>query len=297
MKIIFSKKGFDTQNGKWPSPILPDGSMYSIPIPASEGNFRYGQLEYKLNGLTRIMNDVTGNSIKSGKKVYIDFDYAHTHFTAHNDPFWIEEQYLKGYVLGPLWSAQGHLRNYKVGRGDLFLFYGIFQEVEEVDGKWRYQPESRMRYVFFGWLQIGEIVDLHDMQRRSDLLQQVPGIKSHPHVYKDYKINNMLYIPMQGDLMIGGKSTGKDCSGRFSYHNKRCLSSPFNNNTLNPWLLPRCFSSKEAFSKKTVIQQVNDQSIEITFLAKFNQEVVFDIDKLNDMGKAQTYEFLYNLMD
>lgn len=33
MKLILSRKGFDTHNGGGPSPILPDGRMLSLPIP------------------------------------------------------------------------------------------------------------------------------------------------------------------------------------------------------------------------------------------------------------------------
>ena len=33
MKIILSRKGFDSENGGYASPILPDGSLVSLPIP------------------------------------------------------------------------------------------------------------------------------------------------------------------------------------------------------------------------------------------------------------------------
>ena len=35
MKLIFSRKGFDSSAGGIPSPILPDGRMISLPIPAN----------------------------------------------------------------------------------------------------------------------------------------------------------------------------------------------------------------------------------------------------------------------
>ena len=34
MKVILSRKGFDSQYGKMPSPILPDGTLLSLPIPS-----------------------------------------------------------------------------------------------------------------------------------------------------------------------------------------------------------------------------------------------------------------------
>jgi len=36
MKIILSRKGFDSSNGGCPSPIMPDGTLLSLPIPTSD---------------------------------------------------------------------------------------------------------------------------------------------------------------------------------------------------------------------------------------------------------------------
>lgn len=48
MKIILSRKGFDLQNGGQPSPILPDGTLLSLPIPGKlDEKILYSQLEYK----------------------------------------------------------------------------------------------------------------------------------------------------------------------------------------------------------------------------------------------------------
>jgi hypothetical protein len=33
MKVILSRKGFDSASGGMPSPILPDGTLISLPIP------------------------------------------------------------------------------------------------------------------------------------------------------------------------------------------------------------------------------------------------------------------------
>ena len=49
MKIILSRKGFDSQYGGQPSPILPDGTLLSFPIPSSDNVF-YKDLDY--NGLS-----------------------------------------------------------------------------------------------------------------------------------------------------------------------------------------------------------------------------------------------------
>src|SRR5512137_1653099 len=43
MKIILSRKGFDSSLGGYPSPILPDGKMVSLPIPLKD-ELRYSGL-------------------------------------------------------------------------------------------------------------------------------------------------------------------------------------------------------------------------------------------------------------
>ena len=46
MKIILSRKGFDSQNGKTPSPIMPNGDLISMPIPSGDKD-RYQGLVYQ----------------------------------------------------------------------------------------------------------------------------------------------------------------------------------------------------------------------------------------------------------
>ena len=43
MKIVLSRKGFDSQYGKQASPILPDGTLLSFPIP-SEDDITYDSI-------------------------------------------------------------------------------------------------------------------------------------------------------------------------------------------------------------------------------------------------------------
>ena len=41
MKIILSRKGFDSSTGKVPSPVFPDGTMISLPIPDRSSTIAY----------------------------------------------------------------------------------------------------------------------------------------------------------------------------------------------------------------------------------------------------------------
>ena len=47
MRIILSRKGFDSQYGKQASPILPDGTMLSLTIPSDNDYFTYSDIMWK----------------------------------------------------------------------------------------------------------------------------------------------------------------------------------------------------------------------------------------------------------
>jgi hypothetical protein len=44
MKIILSRKGFDSGSGGCPSPIFPDGSLMSLPIPDKQSKISYNEI-------------------------------------------------------------------------------------------------------------------------------------------------------------------------------------------------------------------------------------------------------------
>jgi hypothetical protein len=46
MKVILSRKGFDSKFGGMPSPIMPDNTLLSMPIPSLNGNNKYSDLQY-----------------------------------------------------------------------------------------------------------------------------------------------------------------------------------------------------------------------------------------------------------
>ena len=46
MKVVLSRKGFDSSNGGIVSPIFEDGTMISFPIPSDDSD-RFSDLHYK----------------------------------------------------------------------------------------------------------------------------------------------------------------------------------------------------------------------------------------------------------
>ncbi len=65
MKIILSRKGFDTTSGGCPSPILPDGTLLSLPIPDEE-DIKYSDLQYNGFSYDRILTGLNPGAVYSG---------------------------------------------------------------------------------------------------------------------------------------------------------------------------------------------------------------------------------------
>ena len=159
MKIIFSRKGFDSAAGGGASPIV-DGRPISLPIPS--GGFSsttYGDL--KLGALVRAA---------SRGKLGAD-DYC------HYDPMFCEDGTC---LFGQHAAAQTHLANQGVGLGDVFVFFGLFRE--EKSG----EPHHRI----FGYQVIEEIVDL---ARCSDARRAELTALGHPHALGMHSKNDVIY--------------------------------------------------------------------------------------------------------
>ena len=49
MKVILSRKGFDSGSGGYPSIILPNNEMITLPIPSRGDTYKYSEI-YTKNG-------------------------------------------------------------------------------------------------------------------------------------------------------------------------------------------------------------------------------------------------------
>ena len=74
MKIILSRKGFDSSNGSIPSPILPDGTLLSLPIPAKFDSISFDDLNYNGVLFSDILRQLKGKEDKTN------------HYNCHLDP-------------------------------------------------------------------------------------------------------------------------------------------------------------------------------------------------------------------
>ncbi|MBB3140019.1 Nmad3 family putative nucleotide modification protein [Halomonas organivorans] len=236
MKLILSRKGFDTSAGGVPNPILPDGRLLALPIPDARSVIPYRAITQQGEPLGPLVADLTRGRVSPDAGAHLDPDLHPGQLP--RAPGWRP-------LFGQMASAQSHLRNQGVGPGDLFLFFGLFRDVERVDGRWRFVPASRPRHVLWGWLQVGEALALGER-----LPVGVEWAHEHPHCQRLDAPRNMLYIASPR-LTIDRYAIGLPGAGIFThYATRHCLTAP-NAETVSAWELPAWFQPGEGRSPLT----------------------------------------------
>ena len=153
MKIIFSRKGFDSSCGGVASPVL-HGQVISLPIPEPRpnplgGSMTYGQIRTGTAVPTGpLVDDLTGGGLTAGSPAHLDPDLEAGNLVSR-PPGWRP-------LFGQTGAAERHLQNQGVGPGDVFLFFGWFHEVDFVAGKFRFRRGAPDWHVCFGWLQVDQ---------------------------------------------------------------------------------------------------------------------------------------------
>lgn len=179
LKIIFSRKGFDSAAGGVPSPLV-DGRPISLPIPTRmPTTTRYCDLPA---GISDLVSDLTRGRVAADKACHLDPDLHASSLV--RPPGWRA-------ALGQVSAAQSHLANNLIGEGDVFLFWGLYRAVVRNDSNnWQFTglPEHRL----FGWLQVDEILTIGDDP--SNALSRYPWLSSHPHLARGWGANNTVYL-------------------------------------------------------------------------------------------------------
>ena len=122
MKIILSRKGFDSAWGGCPSPVLPDGTMLSMPIPTNEDNsIHYEDIRFQDSSYLDIWKQLRPRQQKFPSYCHLDPDLRRDVRMAPGN--WRA-------AFGQVDASQSHLAYQGVGVGDLFLFFGWFRETD-----------------------------------------------------------------------------------------------------------------------------------------------------------------------
>ncbi|PPK53558.1 Nmad3 family putative nucleotide modification protein [Marinobacter persicus] len=197
MKLILSRKGFDTSAGGCPNPVFPDGSFLALPIPDAQSPIRYSQIQHDGRSLGPLVSQLTGNRAFSRKGAHLDPDLLPEAF--ERQPGWRP-------LLGQHGAAQAHLANHGVGEGDLFVFFALFRPAERHRGRWRFVPGARAFHAIWGWLQVAEVWPL------SSSVNIPEWAAYHPHLFGQRSTHNSLYVAGE-HLAVPGMQTSLPGAG------------------------------------------------------------------------------------
>ena len=216
MKVVLSRKGFDSSNGGIVSPIFEDGTMISFPIPSDDSD-QFSDLHYKGVSYLDILSDL---HYKGGKYCHVDPDLDQARrITTVNE--WTP-------AFGQIDSSATYLKNIGIKEGDLFLFFGNFHHVEKTNGHYRYIRKSGDFYkdrdlqVVWGYLQVGRIIDDPSEQKQ---------LWWHPHSNKSRR-NNKTNVIFEASEKLSFDEN-KPGAGLLSFDVKRVLT--LENNTKATW--------------------------------------------------------------
>lgn len=225
MRIIFSRKGFDSSSGGKPSPILPDGRILSFPIPDKQSSIRYNDIRWKEYNLGSFVSDLTGRRISASHFAHLDPDLSSESLS--RSPDWKP-------LFGQTGAAQGHLRKNDVQAGDVFLFFGLYQDVIQSSGKLEWDTRSPRRHVLWGWLQIDEAVKIDGCD-----LSKYEWARYHPHFQRKPEANNTVYVARKYLALPGVSSEGLIGAGVFAHISEELVLSDPDGTTPSEWKLPQ----------------------------------------------------------
>ena len=266
MKLIFSRKGFDSSAGGIASPILPDGRLLPLPIPQSDGPVKFSQLRFDGQSLSSMIKQLGGKCWRERCHLDPDLDAS----LIERPEGWLP-------AFGQSGSAQRHLEQEGVGVGDLFLFFGWFRQTEWHKGKLRFVSDAPDLHLFHGWLQIDRL-----LRPGSDNIES-GWLDEHPHMRAEYQ-HNCIYLA-RNHLEFSGFE-GVSGGGAFdSLSQSRVLTRPGELRT--QWQLPEFFWPQQfdkalSYHRKEWRWQRGPDN-EVWLDSAFRgQEFVFDCGQVSD---------------
>ncbi|MBI3190522.1 hypothetical protein HYZ41_02355, partial [archaeon] len=235
MKIILSRKGFDSKNGGYPSPII-NGRLISFPIPSKGDKNKYNDLRLNKN------QSYFDLMIQLKKRIRYEKPEKWFNLTekteCHLDPD-IHKNVINrelGWkpLFGQIGAAQTELSNNKIQEGDIFLFFGWFRQAKYDEYK-KLVFFGPHLHVIFGYMQIGGILNIEQKTEFPNWMSY------HPHTFKNRKSdNNTIYIA-RDKLSWNNNLCG---AGVFHYNKNLVLTNlylPEEKISRSKWRLPDFF--------------------------------------------------------
>jgi hypothetical protein len=267
MKLILSRKGFDSANGGCASPILDGDLLCSLPIPDANAVTTYAEISFNGASVGPIVRSLTRGRIAGRDRAHLDPDLRRDAIPR-----------ARGWrpIFGQAGAAQSHLARHGVGVGDLFLFFGWFRRAERRGGELRYVRDAPDLHVIFGWLQVGQV---HRVT--NDLARELPWAKDHPHLIERERYSNNTVYAARDRLTLAG--SGLRGAGVFTHVADRLiLTQPTPYLGRSTWRLPRWFHPRGGATLsrhgRADRWRVRGDSVQLRSVP-IGQEFVLDLDR------------------
>lgn len=196
MKVILSRKGFDSANGGIVSPVFPNGKMLSFPIPSKDIEkdcIKYSDLCFDGIGLDELLRNLGYSFEKNSEYCHLDPDLDKSR----------RKSEIEGWTaaFGQINQAAGYLNNQEVEEGDLFLFFGNFRHIKMINGVYRYARKSKDATSDYYGKPFQAIWGYMQVERKIIEPNEIMEYRWHPHACTKRNDpngrdkNNTLYIP------------------------------------------------------------------------------------------------------
>lgn len=232
MKLILSRKGFDSSAGEIPSIILPDGRLYSFPIPDQKGNVKYSDIKSPIPEYSNLYELIKELYTGIRKEKFTKNQLCH--LDPDLNPEAIKRNVNWKPIFGQSAAAQGHLESNLVGKGDIFLYFGWFKRIELHQGKLRYIPGSPDLHVIYGYLVNERIIDIN---KPNEDIEEWMKYHVHFNHKEDYKPNK-IYVSENEFKLNGNNYPG---AGLFKF-DKRLQLTKEGSTGRSLWQLPKAFN-------------------------------------------------------
>ena len=233
-KLILSRKGFDSGSGGYPSPIFPDDTMFSLPIPSYDQE-AFEDLQYGDIDIASVVAGITNGRMSGRDRVHLDPDLDFDAYRYRkNRAAW---QQWRG-MLGQAGIAQSHLNKQGVDSGDIFLFFGLYRRVENTAQGWRFVRGAPELHLLWGWLQVDRKYRVADIGPN-----ELTWARHHPHLFSNYRDdkNTVYAASLKLDLGSDGGKCGIAGWGVFPKLDQRLILTNPNGAGVSDWRLPRWF--------------------------------------------------------
>ena len=207
--------------------------MFSLPIPSYDEE-TFEDLKHGAIDIASVVSGITNGRMSGRNLIHLDPDL---NFDAYryrkNRPAW---QQWRG-MLGQAGIAQSHLDKQGVGSGDVFLFFGLYRQVEQTAQGWRFVRGAPELHVLWGWLHVDQKYRVADLGPND-----LSWAFHHPHLFSNYRDDKNTVYAASTKLDLGGDDQLDIAGwGVFPKFDRRLVLTDPNGPGVSQWRIPRWF--------------------------------------------------------